>query len=210
VSQCAADASNELVTRRAELDVPCDMARGAHVTARGDGTVGLDVMLFREILTYDGWVACEPCSLRVVGDNTHFAIVPVRIAAGSSANRPRVVIEEPPPHELGTAVTLRGSAFQPAGDAPAIGWCFFRSDDPSTEVQGDPAYGHAQCAYRPGLVPGPLQPDGSFVIEDFPLPDETFTRDGLTCADSGARCGLAEHRGEGSPPTFVTMLQMTR
>ena len=148
---------------------------------------------------------------RVIGGTTHFAAVPIRVAAGPDPNRPQVVIEQPPPYELDATVTLRGRGFQAADDNLAIGWCFFRSDDPATEPQGDAADGHAGCVYPdPGFLTLPIEADGTFVIEDFPLPDDSFRAGGLTCADAGARCGLAEHPTVGSQPTFLTLLQMAR
>jgi hypothetical protein len=49
---------------------------------------------------------------------------------------------------------------------------------------------------------------GTFVIDDFRMPDDAFGFSGATCQEPTAQCGLAWHRYEGSYPVFITFFEM--
>lgn len=183
----------------------CDQARASRAVAGPDGRIKATISVFSEILTYEGWIACDPCVLRAGRATT---AIEFRSASGEPT-RPRVTIEPTGPYAPGQGVTLRGSGFGSTQRGITVGWCGFSTETPEQEVQGDPTYGYAPCVYpMEGWVTTSV--DGTFVVEDFPLPDGSFGW-GLAgdCTDPAQRCGLAWHPGEGSLPAFVTLFEIT-
>ncbi|MBK5221732.1 MAG: hypothetical protein JJE52_02430 [Acidimicrobiia bacterium] len=184
----------------------CDMARFSTLTADVNGEISAPLALFREILTYEGWQPCEPCVLVASGWRQPNAVAAVVVEADGTSARPTVRIVPVGPYESGQRVRVEGEGFGPGVGSTEVGWCAFRTDQPETEVQGDPSFGHAACAYPTegfGLV---ADADGRFVVDGYPLPDGGVR--GFSCLDPAISCGLAWHPGEGTPPAFVTLFEL--
>ena len=183
---------------RGRGEVGCDQARGARVVTDDDGDFSLSMFAYADILTYQGWMRCEPCELTARGVD-QASSSRIEIEALDVLTRPEVRIETPGPYRPGQRVRLAGSGFQADSSDVLVGWCSFSTDDPETESDGT----SASCAFSEsgsGIV---ANADGEFVVEDFQMPTGSHAE---ACATK--KCGLAWMPWEGSVPAYVTLFEL--
>jgi hypothetical protein len=159
----------------------CDMARAKQANTDTDGRFTTDFLVAHEMLTYDGWEPCDPCTLRAFTPGAPAADIALAIA-GTIA-RPSVRIVEPSPYAPEQPVTLEGRGFQVGDGSVTIGRC-------SNATARD-------CSF-PSVGFVATDRNGALRVEGYPL----------TCG--GNECVLAWHPGEGAPSAFVTPYTITR
>jgi hypothetical protein len=163
-------------------DLDCDLARTRPVAAAADGTFSAPFRVWTEILTYRGWVPCDPCQVWARAIGVARVAAPVTVVPADPPERPTVRIVEPGPYEPGQLVTLVGDGYQVADDHVAIAWC---------------RVGEHTCPFpAQGFVPS-TDATGSFTIEGYPLPDNDFV-DASACREAPG-CVLVDRAGEGAP-----------
>lgn len=203
IVQCIGEASDTWVDPGWDR---CDSARTVSLVPDASGQARTTFTAHAEILTYDGWQPCDPCVLVASAWRQPLAVAPIDIAAAESPIRPSVRIIAEGPYEPGQRVRLEGAGFGARNDRITVGWCAFRTEQPETEIEGDPNNGYVPCAYPRDGHSVIADDDGAFVIEDFPLPDSDIR--GFDCLDPAVRCGLAWHHANAMPPAFVTLFTL--
>jgi hypothetical protein len=202
VSQCRANGD------QGDTD-GCEFARAVTVVADADGRFVERMLVHEEIFgNLDGWQSCDPCLLYAAAIRHVPATAPVDVGPSAAPARPTVTIDPPGPYQTDQRVRLDGAGFQADSTRMSIGWCGFTSDDPTTEVRGAEP-GGATCVYPSTTLAVQTAADGSFTLDDFPMPPADFRPGGASCADPSVRCGLAWYPNEGSLPIFVTPFEMT-
>lgn len=127
----------------------CDQSRFQTFTTDADGRFRAPVRAYAEIVTGDGRQRCDPCILQARAPRQAPAATSLTVDApvDEPAVRPTVTIAPGPPYELGQRVTLEGAGFEADQRGIQIGWCGFRTEDPETEIEGDPSQGYTPCVY---------------------------------------------------------------
>lgn len=184
----------------------CDMARSTRATVDQFGTATAALIAGSEILTYEGWVPCDPCVVLASAWRQPTVVASVDVADVGPPVRPVLRIVPAGPYVPGQRVRLEGTGFGPGDPSVQIGWCAFRTDEPETEIQGDTSYGYTACGYPVEGLEVTADGEGNVVVDDFPLPNAEVR--GIDCRDPGHRCGLAWHPGEGTLPAFVTLFDL--
>lgn len=183
----------------------CDGSRAISVTTDAQGRFTKRVLVYDEVFAdYDGWLTCTPCLIEARAIRHSPATATIEVGPSATSTRPTVTISPQGPYRPDQRVQLRGTGFQADSDRMTIGWCRFNTADPAHEAQGA-GPGYATCRY-PDTTSVMTDGNGSFVINDFPMPPPTFA-DGA-CQGPAIRCGLAWHPGEGAFPFFITFFHM--
>jgi hypothetical protein len=192
VRQCRA-----VVPARSPNEPPeCDpLVRARVVRATDDGSFSTPFVVFAVVATANelrspvmDWRLCGLCLLSVKGERSGTIATPVAMPVAGSPASPEIRIADPGPYAPGDHVRVVGSGFQPvpAGAEPAGGavlaWCVTGAHYP-------------ECVVLPGAAP-PVGPDGGFVAEDVPLPEEGEEIFGTRCSDAPGACSLAWSDGE--------------
>jgi hypothetical protein len=195
VGQCPVAAAGATDASISDTTITCDMGRIRHVVPAADGTVTMRWIVGREVLTYDGWVPCDPCSLTASSIRVGRVAVDLVVLDDGAPTRPAVRIVEPGPHAAGAVVTIEGTGFQAGPIDFEIGWCNLGSS-----IDRD-------CAYPQEGFGIAVGDDGTF-SHRFPLPDDRWAATS-ECVGTGSTCVLSWYPGEGSPPAFATPFAVT-
>jgi hypothetical protein len=199
LAQCRSDGTDD----------SCDMARTLRITPDADGSFTVAWIASSDVLLYDGWHPCDPCSLQALAIRIGSVSIPFTVVADESPTRPAVEILEVGPYEWGQRVTLVGSGFQANADNVQIGWCRFDSPTSWDDCTYPPEGFGATVDDNGQIATTPLiDAAGSLTITGYPMPGDTWSAS-PACTGTGTDCGLAWKPGTGAPYAFTVPFSLT-
>lgn len=168
----------------------CDKWRpGVVVEADDSGTFATQFVVYHDIAPTRSagaaiaWAPCESCSIKA--DTTAGAFTgaeaTVTVSATATPLHPTITITPAGPYAPGQMVRVEGRGFQFDPDGLGVGLAYCPADGARYE----------ECGGGPELGDFGIGPDGTFVVEQFALPETSEDLAGVDCTDLRGTCTVS-------------------